>query len=112
MAQSAMMITDRIRPKLQMMDISKRFGATVALQGVNFDVFPGEVHALVGENGAGSLAGGAGSILGSLVGAIIMTIIRVGSQLNGWPTWVTQVATGAIIVVAVAVDRIRHRQAE
>lgn len=48
-----MITADRIQPKLQMVDIAKRFGATIALQGVNFDVFPGEVHALVGENGAG-----------------------------------------------------------
>ena len=33
--------------------ISKHFGATRALDGVDFDVLPGEVHALVGENGAG-----------------------------------------------------------
>jgi ABC-type sugar transport system ATPase subunit len=33
--------------------VSKHFGATRALDGVDFDVLPGEVHALVGENGAG-----------------------------------------------------------
>lgn len=33
--------------------ITKRFGATTALDGVSFDVEPGELHALVGENGAG-----------------------------------------------------------
>ena len=33
--------------------ITKQFGATQALDGVDFDVLPGEVHALVGENGAG-----------------------------------------------------------
>lgn len=60
--------------------------------------------------GGGSLSGGEGSILGSMVGAMIMTVIRTGCQLNGWPTWVTQVVTGAVIVVAVAIDRLRHKR--
>ncbi|AMN45315.1 sugar ABC transporter ATP-binding protein [Rhodoplanes sp. Z2-YC6860] len=33
--------------------ITKQFGATRALDHVDFDVMPGEIHALVGENGAG-----------------------------------------------------------
>lgn len=33
--------------------VSKRFGATVALDGVDFEVAFGEIHAVVGENGAG-----------------------------------------------------------
>ena len=33
--------------------ITKHFGATTALDDVDFDVMPGEIHALVGENGAG-----------------------------------------------------------
>src|SRR4051812_8287091 len=33
--------------------VSKHFGATVALDGVDFDVAAGEIHAVVGENGAG-----------------------------------------------------------
>jgi ribose/xylose/arabinose/galactoside ABC-type transport system permease subunit len=60
--------------------------------------------------GGGSLAGGEGSVFGSLIGAVIMTVIRTGCQLNGWPAWVTQIVTGAVIVVAVTVDRLRHRR--
>ena len=41
------------RPAVSAEGVSKRFGATVALDGVDFDVTFGEIHAVVGENGAG-----------------------------------------------------------
>src|SRR5690625_1324188 len=40
-------------PLLDLNGISKKFAGTTVLQGVDFDVWPGEVHALMGENGAG-----------------------------------------------------------
>ena len=40
-------------PRLELRDISVRFGATQALKDVSFSVRPSEVHALIGENGAG-----------------------------------------------------------
>jgi ribose transport system permease protein len=58
--------------------------------------------------GGGSLSGGEGSILGSMVGALVMAFLRNGSQQMGWPTHVQEILIGAIIVVAVAVDRWRH----
>jgi ribose transport system ATP-binding protein len=39
--------------RLVLRGIAKHFGATAALDGVDFDVRGGEVHALIGENGAG-----------------------------------------------------------
>ncbi len=38
---------------VRMTNVSKHFGGVRALDGVHFDVRPGEVHALLGENGAG-----------------------------------------------------------
>jgi ribose transport system ATP-binding protein len=40
-------------PILRLSGISKRFGATVALNGVDIELCPGQVHAIIGENGAG-----------------------------------------------------------
>ncbi len=59
--------------------------------------------------GGGSLAGGQGSIAGSLVGALLMTVIKTGCTHVGLPNWVQEILTGAIIVAAVAIDRLRRR---
>ncbi|HUU18462.1 MAG TPA: sugar ABC transporter ATP-binding protein [Sedimentisphaerales bacterium] len=45
--------SDQLSIRLQMRDVCKRFGATVALEDVSIEVAAGEVLALVGENGAG-----------------------------------------------------------
>ena len=60
--------------------------------------------------GGGSLSGGEGSILGSMIGALIMAFLRNGCQQVGWPNYVQEIIIGTIIVVAVAVDRWRTRR--
>ena len=57
--------------------------------------------------GGGSLSGGEGSIFGSLIGALIMAFLRNGCQQIGWPNYIQEIIIGAIIVIAVAVDRCR-----
>jgi ribose transport system permease protein len=66
-----------------------------------------EVIAAVVIGGA-SLGGGDGSIVGTVLGAMLMTIIKTGAVDNAMPNFVQEIATGAIIVVAVAIDRARH----
>jgi ribose transport system permease protein len=57
--------------------------------------------------GGGSLLGGRGSVAGTLIGAAIMAIIQIGCSQRGLANWVQQIVTGTIIVVAVALDRLR-----
>lgn len=59
--------------------------------------------------GGGSLSGGRGSLFGSMLGAILMTVIRTGCTYVGYPNWVQEILTGGIIVVAVALDGLRQR---
>jgi ribose transport system permease protein len=58
--------------------------------------------------GGGSLAGGEGTIAGSLIGALVMAFLRNGSQQMGWPNYVQEIIIGIIIVLAVAADRARR----
>jgi ribose transport system permease protein len=62
--------------------------------------------------GGASLSGGVGTILGSMIGALIMAVLRNGSQQMGWPTYFQEIIIGLVIIVAVFVDRLRQgRQA-
>jgi ABC-type sugar transport system ATPase subunit len=55
-------------PVLQISNGSKIYGGVHAIEGVNFDLFPSEVHALVGENGAGK-----STLCKAIAGAIQLT---------------------------------------
>lgn len=57
--------------------------------------------------GGGSLSGGEGSILGAMIGALIMAFLRNGCQQVGWPNYIQEIIIGALIVFAVAIDRWR-----
>jgi ribose transport system permease protein len=57
--------------------------------------------------GGGSLTGGRGTVVGTIIGAAIMTIIQLGCTQKGLANWVQQIVTGGIIVAAVALDRLR-----
>ncbi|WP_314188270.1 ABC transporter permease [Paracoccus yeei] len=61
--------------------------------------------------GGTSLAGGRGTILGTLIGALIMAVLTNGLRvLSVAPEWQT-VVTGAIIIVAVYADQLRRGRA-
>lgn len=60
--------------------------------------------------GGASLSGGEGSMLGTIVGALIMTVVDNGCTKLGLDNWVQEIVTGGIIVAAVTLDRLRQRK--
>jgi ribose transport system permease protein len=58
--------------------------------------------------GGASLAGGEGAIFGTVLGALIMTVVDNGCTKVELNNWVQEVVTGVIIVAAVALDRWRQ----
>ena len=58
--------------------------------------------------GGASLNGGVGTVLGSMIGALIMAVLRNGSQEMGWPTYFQEIIIGLVIIAAVFVDHLRQ----
>lgn len=58
--------------------------------------------------GGASLSGGAGSILGSMIGALIMALLRNGTNQLGWQTYSQEIIIGGVIVLAVGLDKWRQ----
>jgi ribose transport system permease protein len=79
-------------------------GDPTAAGGAELDVIAAVVI------GGGSLKGGEGGAVGSLIGALMMAVLRNGCNLVGIPNYVQNVVIGAIIIGAVAMDRFRHSQ--
>jgi ribose transport system permease protein len=59
--------------------------------------------------GGGSLSGGRGSVLGSLLGALMMSTLRSGCVFAEVGEPVQKIVTGAIIIAAIAIDRTRSK---
>lgn len=62
--------------------------------------------------GGASLSGGRGTILGTLAGAMIMTVVANGCTKLGLQNWVQEIITGGIIIGAVMLDRLRRLTAD
>ena len=60
--------------------------------------------------GGAAVAGGAGTILGAVVGAFIMGILNNGMSLFGWTTDIQKIVKGAVLLGAVTVDVMSKRK--
>lgn len=83
-----------------------RIGAAEPITGTGFELTA--IAAVV--VGGTSLTGGRGSILGTILGAILLGSIRTGLTLLNVNPYVQYVVTGAIILIAVLVDRFFSRK--
>jgi ribose/xylose/arabinose/galactoside ABC-type transport system permease subunit len=78
-------------------------GDPTTAQGRELDVIAAVVI------GGASLSGGRGSVIGTLIGAMIMKMVESGCLKLELDNWVQQIVTGGIIVLAVSADRLRRR---
>jgi len=81
-----------------------RTASTNAGSGIELDVIAAVVI------GGASLSGGEGSILGAIIGAAIMAIVRNAFVLLQFPSYAQSITIGVVIIAAVAIDQWRHRQ--
>lgn len=78
--------------------------APTAASGYELDIIAAAVI------GGTSLSGGEGTILGVLIGAAIMQVLRTGMVLLGFPAYWQPSAIGAIIILAIIFDQYRKRR--
>lgn len=57
--------------------------------------------------GGASLSGGRGTVIGTLLGALILSVLRNGLSILNIPSYVQQIAIGSVIVTAVAIDQLK-----
>ncbi|HZN56458.1 MAG TPA: ABC transporter permease [Planctomycetota bacterium] len=60
--------------------------------------------------GGASLSGGKGGVPGTILGALIMGVLKNGCDIYGIPNYVQDIFIGLIIIVAVGLDQLRQRR--
>ena len=86
--------------------LTARLNSAQPIAGINY-----ELDAIAATViGGTSLMGGQGSVVGTLIGALIMGVLRNGLNLLGVSSFIQQVVIGAVIIVAVLMDTAFKRQ--
>ena len=62
--------------------------------------------------GGGSLSGGQGTVIGTIIGSLIMGVLANGANLLGISSFAQQVVIGAVIILAVTFDEFQRRRLE
>ena len=124
---------------LRLRAVTKRFGlgdaSVTALDHLDLEIAPGTLTAVMGQSGSGkstllhlaagldaptsgdvviggtSLVGGKGSIIGTVIGALIISVLNNGLQIMSIPQEWQNVILGLVILVAVYADMARKRAA-
>jgi ribose transport system permease protein len=60
--------------------------------------------------GGASLSGGKGGVPGTILGALIMGVLKNGCDIYGIPNYVQDIFIGLIIIIAVGLDQLRQRR--
>ena len=79
-----------------------RLGDPTVAVGLELDIIAAVII------GGASMNGGSGTVLGSIIGALIMSVLRNGSQQMGLPNYFQEIIIGLVIIVAVFLDRFRR----
>jgi ribose transport system permease protein len=86
--------------------LTARLNSAQPIAGINY-----ELDAIAATViGGTSLMGGEGSVLGTLIGALIMGVLRNGLNLLGISSFIQQVVIGAVIIAAVLLDMLFKRR--
>jgi ribose transport system permease protein len=85
--------------------LTARLSAAEPIAGVSYEL--DAIAATV--MGGTSLVGGQGTIFGTVIGALLMSVLRNGLNLLNIQAYYQQVVIGAVIIIAVALDMLRKR---
>jgi len=86
--------------------LTARLNSAQPIAGMNY-----ELDAIAATViGGTSLLGGEGTVLGTLIGALIMAVLRNGLNLLGVSSFIQQIVIGSVIIVAVLIDMALKRR--